>query len=233
MMLECGRERVTCTGSKVWWLQVEALPPLVLDLWVEAVGSPLQFALRPPPPRAPLDEHHYTDEPPTLWVSAQDPEHTLHVRNTSRAPLAVHAYVLRDHEYVQDRLPFRVCVRLFDVAPATCKCSGLFQNDDDSMSSVCGEQSSSGGSAGVEMEMDTGVELYFAPDCGVQDGEYFQVWPRQQQVAPGERCSWRVTCCPPAAPPLLLPPHTLLLRTLPLQPRGYTAATFVQDLLTV
>ncbi|XP_052747829.1 uncharacterized protein LOC116413117 [Galleria mellonella] len=85
-------------------IQIEHLEPIIIDVWVEAVGAPLHFSIKQP-----------DDESPTLWMSASDAHRTVRARNTSRSRLDVHAYIIREHEHLQEQLPFRLYLRFFDV----------------------------------------------------------------------------------------------------------------------
>nr|XP_049694118.1 uncharacterized protein LOC110383233 [Helicoverpa armigera] len=182
-------------------IQIAGVAPVVLDVWVEALGPPLQLALRPAPAPA--------DRPPTMWVSAGE-RRVLRVRNTSRSALALHVYSAAAHEYAQDTLPFRLYLRYYDVPLRTCACVDAFQAE------LMGEQSDT---CSFAEEVETGFEIYFAPDFGVQNDDYYAVSPEVCTLAAGASAEWAVTARePPDAPDV--PDVHLLLRTLPLDRSG-------------
>ncbi|CAH0585978.1 unnamed protein product [Chrysodeixis includens] len=206
-------------------VQVENVEPLVLDVWVEALGPPLQLALRP--------ADRYLDVPPTLWISASDPERTLRARNVSRCDLGVQVYVTRDYEYPQDMLPFRLYLRTYDVLPRSCPCLTAFDFCETEPSGakrhvmcceadhLMDEQSEA---STIEVEMDVGVEVYLAPDYGPQDDEHYVVTPEERTLAPGEGAEWRVTLQPPPHEQPA-PDASLLLRMVPLNAHGQVLHT--------
>ncbi|XP_045772964.1 uncharacterized protein LOC123872625 [Maniola jurtina] len=177
-------------------IQVEGLSPLVLDVWVQAVGAPLQFPLRPAP---------RTAHPPALWMSYSDPDRVVRVTNTSRADLTTDVYLVREHEYPQDELPLRLYLRFVDLPPRLCACVTAFESntklkDELTDGAVCSD-------------MDTGVELFLAPDHGVQSTDgFYQVEPQQLRVRAGQSAALRVRLQRRLQ---LAPPHALLLRSAP------------------
>ncbi|XP_075977863.1 uncharacterized protein LOC142977675 [Anticarsia gemmatalis] len=186
-------------------IQVEDVEPIVLQVWVQAVGAPLhvkllpQAAAAPPALLAPL-------APPTVWLTSSDARRTLRVCNTSRCELAVHAYLTLTHERAQDALPFRVYLRLFDVPPRACPCLTAFDSEE--------QLAESSESSAARDDMDTGVDLYLAPDLGPQDDTYYKVSPEVCSVAAGECAQWSVSLeAPPHAE--RAPDAALLLRLLP------------------
>ncbi|CAH2096668.1 unnamed protein product [Euphydryas editha] len=151
-------------------IQIENLEPLILDVWIEAVGLPLEFALRP----------NDIQTQPTLWLSNTDPERAILIKNTSRADLLLHAFIIKEHEYPQDVLPFRLYVRLFDVPRPTCPCVTAYKSENGSSSESLFE------------DMDTSVELFLTSDHGVQDDTFFQVKPLECLIGAGERATYKL-----------------------------------------
>ncbi|XP_046965877.1 uncharacterized protein LOC124534209 [Vanessa cardui] len=176
-------------------IQIENLEPLIVDVWIEAVGEPLEFALRP------IDQLTQ----PTLWMSSTDPERMVLVKNTSRAELVVYGYVLKDNDYPQDVLPFRLYIRLFDVPRSVCPCVTKFNSDSTTECDSLWE------------DMDTGVELYLDSDRGVQSEEFYQVEPLECHIKPSEKVNYKVRLLPKNE---LAPHATLVLRPLPLEQTG-------------
>ncbi|KAJ0176888.1 hypothetical protein K1T71_008067 [Dendrolimus kikuchii] len=58
---------------------------------------------------------------------------------------------------------------------------------------LAGEQSSFSGHSSYTEEMDTWIEIYFAPDYGVQDDGCFKVSPDEMTIAAGEWKEWKVS----------------------------------------
>ncbi|CAH2048145.1 unnamed protein product, partial [Iphiclides podalirius] len=86
-------------------VQIENMEPVILDIWIEAVGGPLRFSLKP---------NGKYDDPPVLWMSTTDPERHLHVTNTSCADISVYNFVLRKNDLPQHKLPLRLYLRFYD-----------------------------------------------------------------------------------------------------------------------
>lgn len=182
---------------------IDNIEPIVLDVWVEAVGAPLQLAISAPP--APS-----LDDIPTMWMSASDARRVLRARNTSRAPLLVHAYTAASYEYPQDELPFRLYIRYYDVPPRSCSCVTAFQAE------LAGESSDS--CSFVEVE--TGFDIYLAPDCGPQTDGYYSVTPEVCTLPPGHCAEWELALAAPQHDAERAPDVDLLLRLQPLQYAG-------------
>uniref|UniRef100_A0A2A4JGN3 Uncharacterized protein n=1 Tax=Heliothis virescens TaxID=7102 RepID=A0A2A4JGN3_HELVI len=125
------------------------------------------------------------------------------------AGVSVTARVLQ--ERAQDALPFRLYLRYYDVPARTCACVDAFQSD------LMGEQSDS---CSLVEEVETGFEIYFAPDFGVQNDDYYTVSPEVCTLAAGESAEWAVQAREPAAAPGDAPDVHLLLRALPLDCSG-------------
>ncbi|CAH0715906.1 unnamed protein product, partial [Brenthis ino] len=195
-------------------IQVEHLEAIVIDVWVEVTGSPLQFALRP----SKADDDNAPVlctglEPNITWyidemivylsrrMSASDPERYVRFTNTSRADLIIYPYILKNHEYFQESLPFRLYLRLYDVLTPSCPCVSAPQG-------VSEEHSKSS----LFEEMDTGVELVLAPDYGVQDSSFYQVEPSKLQVKAHTSEEFRVHLLPLRGE---APQATLLLQLMP------------------
>ncbi|KAG6449224.1 hypothetical protein O3G_MSEX005921 [Manduca sexta] len=140
-------------------IHVEGVEPVVLDVWVQAVGVPLHFAIS-------SEQEAQTDS--VLWMSSSDPERTLLVRNTSCADLTVRAYLLAEYEYPQDQLPFRLYLRFYDIPPRTCPCLNAYDSD------YPLDESSEAASSSAEQEMDTAIELYLTADYGPQHETCFK-----------------------------------------------------------
>ncbi|KAL0883530.1 hypothetical protein ABMA27_016895, partial [Loxostege sticticalis] len=181
-------------------IKIEKLEPIVADVWVEAVGPPLQLM------RAPSDGG--TDLAPTLWMSSSDPDRVIRVKNVSRSEVAVHAYVLKEHAHFQDVMPFRLYLRFFDVLPRFCPCVTAFDSDH------CLEEQSDDSSSKVPEDMDTGVEVFFTKDFGLQEDTFFKVEPAVFSIEPGAFTELQVTLTPPEHGELA-PDAAILLRTLP------------------
>ncbi|KAF9407257.1 hypothetical protein HW555_012661 [Spodoptera exigua] len=178
---------------------IDDVEPIVLDVWIEAVGPPLQLAIN-----AITRPEQSLDVAPTMWMSASDARRKLRGRNVSRAPLLVHAYTAASYEYPQDELPFRLYIRYYDVPPRTCACVTAFQTEE----------------GGDVEEADTGLELYLAPDCGPQTDAYYAVSPEVCTVQAGECADWQLRLVAPQHGGERAPDVCLLLRLQPLQAVG-------------
>ncbi|XP_072948710.1 uncharacterized protein [Epargyreus clarus] len=179
-------------------IQIDKLEPIILDLWVEAVGPPLLFAINP------TFEHNS----PVLWMSPTDPDRILSVTNTSRADLSVQAFVIQEHGHPQDELPFRLYMRFYDVPPRTCPCCESLKSE--SVSEECTRSSE-------VREMDTAVELFLTADYGPQNYDVYQVEPESTIVPKLSNVVWKIRLLPTWDP---VPSCVLLLRTAPVQKSG-------------
>nr|XP_037868475.1 uncharacterized protein LOC105841511 isoform X2 [Bombyx mori] len=155
-------------------IQIENLDPLIFDIFIEVVGPPLQFALKP-------NYSNCEDSPPILWMTQADSERSLLVKNTSRCGLSVQAFVLTEHEHHQDYLPFRLYLRFLDSFPPTCPCA-VFENSIDE-SSTC-----SLSSTGLATEF----ELFLGPDHGKQDNYNFKITPDTLSISARTEAKWQV-----------------------------------------
>ncbi|CAB3221204.1 unnamed protein product [Arctia plantaginis] len=181
-------------------IQVENVDPIVVDIWMQVIGSPLQFKIQP---------NYSQDELPIMWLSPTDARRSLVVRNISRSELTVQAYVTRENEREQDVLPFRLYMRMYDILPVTCPCVTAF----DSVSKTSSTTSY------VSSDMDTGVEVYLAPDHGPQDDTFYSVMPEECSIKPDECITWDVVLDPPPSPETA-PDTTLMLRLKPHKKAG-------------
>ncbi|XP_013134078.1 PREDICTED: uncharacterized protein LOC106099931 [Papilio polytes] len=160
-------------------LQTEQMAPLVLDVWAEVVGAPLQFALRPccqsasqlgsHPASQPASQlSGQSTEPPVLWMSRSDPARRLVLDNTARCGLRVRTLLLKDHECARDALPLRLYMRFYDVQRQEIPLRGhkgfimAFHED-----SLCQDLS--------EDYIGTGIELIISDDYGLQVETIFEV----------------------------------------------------------
>ncbi|CAG4955820.1 unnamed protein product [Colias eurytheme] len=209
LLQPCGQEEVTVSVYADCWglyhdqilIQIENIEPLILDVWIEAVGPPLQFALHSP---------GHENEAPIIWMSSSDRNRTVRVSNPSRARLAVHPYVITENQYPQQELPFRLYIRFYDVPPRTCPC--LYQVDSES----CVEENSEKGSSSFYQEMDTAIELYLSRDFGVQDDTYYKLEPSELSMDVNSQATPSVTLSQePVAPP-----SVVLFRTRPIDKYG-------------
>ncbi|KAL0839196.1 hypothetical protein ABMA28_017164 [Loxostege sticticalis] len=143
-----------------------------------------------------------------LEMSSSDPDRVIRVKNVSRSEVAVHAYVLKEHAHIQDVMPFRLYLRFFDVLPRFCPCVTAFDSDH------CLEEQSDDSSSKVPEDMDTGVEVFFTKDFGLQEDTFFKVEPAVFSIEPGAFTELQVTLTPPEHGELA-PDAAILLRTLP------------------
>ncbi|CAB3221206.1 unnamed protein product [Arctia plantaginis] len=182
-------------------IQVKDVDPIVLDVWIHVEGPALQFKIQP----------NYTPQDlPTMWLSQSDATRSLIVKNVSRCELLVSAYVTLENECVQDVLPFRLYIRLYDVLPKTCPCDTANQSE-------FGEQSITPTNSSVDM--DTEVELYLAADRGPQNELYYNVTPDVCTMKAGVTMKWELSLKPPSSPETA-PNGTLILRLRPLHKFG-------------
>ncbi|KAJ8721762.1 hypothetical protein PYW08_004164 [Mythimna loreyi] len=112
-------------------------------------------------------------------------------------------------EYPQSELPLRLYLRYYDTPPRFCPCLTAFDSE------LAAEES---GTCSVVEEVDTGFEVFLAPDHGPQDDTIYTVSPEVTTVCAGEVAQWRVARAARGAEPV--PDVTLLLRLLPVDDRG-------------
>ncbi|XP_047503698.1 uncharacterized protein LOC125048828 isoform X2 [Pieris napi] len=139
-------------------------------------------------------------------MSKSDPQRALHVSNTSRCSVNIHTYLINEHEYPQDQLPFRLYIRFYDVLPRTCPCvpatdSGSYIEDSEKESSS------------VYVEMDTEIELFLARDYGTQDHTFYTFEPKEFTIDENSSAAPLVTLSNEPDPP---PSCGILMRILPI-----------------
>ncbi|KAG7310179.1 hypothetical protein JYU34_004731 [Plutella xylostella] len=170
---------------------------LPFHVWVQANGPPLKLL-------AAFEEEH------TLWMSETQLVRTLRARNIYGAQLKVETYIIRDYEYVQSQLPFRLFYQLFDI-PVTverCPCMKVQYQGYEASGEVTPIPSQCSSHSSL---YSTGVRLYLGPDVGVQDYTYFEVTPDKTNIPIDSTESWAVTL---KENDMVTPPHTLLLRAI-------------------
>ncbi|XP_013180331.1 PREDICTED: uncharacterized protein LOC106126967 [Papilio xuthus] len=180
------------------------MEPVVVDVWVQAVGAPLEFALRPRGRPA---------EPPVLWMSRSDPVRRLALANIAHCDLRVRTLLLKDHECARDALPLRVYLRFYDVQreeiPLPDREGYIMTFEKDSS---CQDLS--------EDYIATGIELIISDDYGLQVDTIFEVEPREFDIPSGGRASPTVRVCASPAYSDTRTSATLLLLSQPLQRCG-------------
>ncbi|KAL4708187.1 hypothetical protein ACJJTC_005329 [Scirpophaga incertulas] len=183
---------------------IEKLEPMVIDVWIEAVGAPLTFAMQPPS----LDGGDLT---PTLWISSSDPDRVVRVKNTSRSDLVVHSYVLRALAS-EDVLPLRLYLRFYDIFEVPC--SHRPKSKCTSVDTIHGDSEES-----LHEKVRTGMELYLSADFGVQEEMPFKVKPVSTTIAPNTSVEFCVSLTP-LRKNEIIEDGVLMLRTLPVQRAG-------------
>ncbi|VVD03122.1 unnamed protein product [Leptidea sinapis] len=148
------------------------LEPLVLDVWIEVVGAPLRLLSR--------TDGNGNREPPVLWMTRSDPKRSVLVSNTSRANLELYTYIVTEN----DKLPFRLYLRFYDVRPPICPCVTAYESDSYRESSA---------SSSVVEDVETGVELFLGADYGQQDYSYYKVEPSELMLERGCTTKLKVT----------------------------------------
>ncbi|XP_050676654.1 uncharacterized protein LOC126973436 [Leptidea sinapis] len=117
-------------------------------------------------------------------MTRSDPKRSVLVSNTSRANLELYTYIVTENDSPQDKLPFRLYLRFYDVRPPICPCVTAYESDSYRESSA---------SSSVVEDVETGVELFLGADCGQQDYSYYKVEPSELMLERGCTTKLKVT----------------------------------------
>ncbi|XP_041979288.1 uncharacterized protein LOC121733183 [Aricia agestis] len=194
-----GRGEVVVTVHGDTWgvyrerllVMVEKLEPLVIDLWIEVFGAPLQFAISD------------NTTLPVVWLASTDPKRILQATNHTRADIHVYSFVVKDLAPSERKLPFRLYFRLYEVS-SKCLCA---KNGSDTIDTTTPNNC---------LHPDMGIELFLDDDYGRQDSICYRVEPEYVLVGKHQKVHWSVSLTDDKSSA----PSALVVRSTPVQSQG-------------